>query len=159
MPLLRWRVALMEDARQLLDGLGIAGLLDAVKLHAQLVDVPEHRLGHCHERGPLGTLDVHFDDQALAGIAVSRDLGLERVEQAAFFSRTGRSDALLVEHRGRALAPLWPLHVEAVVLVHRQLQSRRQGATPGIGGGDPVRVEGSGTRGEVSADQVVTWLS
>jgi hypothetical protein len=112
------QVGHVEELLQLPHGDDVAGLIEAVKLHDELIDSLQDVVGGTDEAVPLRTLDVHLDDQVLSAVAVFRDLIGQRVERAMVFDTGDRSDALAVKDRPAARAPGRP-EIEAVVLVHR----------------------------------------
>jgi hypothetical protein len=54
-----------------LDGGEIPTVVDAVQLHRDLIDPPEHVIRSRHQRVPLGALDVHLQEQSFPGVAVA----------------------------------------------------------------------------------------
>ena len=53
----------------------------AVHLHRDLRNRRQQFVRGCEERIPFRALDIHFDDQAPAGVAVLPDLVLKRIEE------------------------------------------------------------------------------
>ena len=143
----------MKEPRQPLHGRDEPVGLDAVKLDDELIDLLEHPVGRKKKRIPLRAFDIDLEHQALVAIAILRDLRREGIERAAILFFHRRSDAfgvkLHVPVRARRLT-----RVEAVVLVHPDLQLARDVTAPLVVPGDSVGVSRLHRCQEVRADKV-----
>ena len=87
----------------------------------------------------LRAFDVDLDDQAPAGFAILSDLIFQRVEEVRIPMARPISDAFVVKDKSAAVAD-WPRWIETIVLVHWNVISPRDLASPIIVCADAVRV-------------------
>jgi hypothetical protein len=133
-----------------LDNLRIA---EAVHLHRDLRNRRQQLVGSCEERIPFSTLNVHFDDQPAAGVAVPPDLVFQSVEQTRTPVPGPIADAFVVKHEGAAVAGR-PCGIKTVILIYRDVIPARQLASPVVVAANTIRVRCIERLNQIHAHQV-----
>ncbi len=128
-------------------------IVEPVHLHRDLRNRRQQLVGGCEERIPFPALNVHFDDQAAACVAVPPDLVFQRVEQTRLSITGPIADAFVVKHEPAAVAG-WPCRIKAVVLMHRDVIPARQLTSPVVVPANAIRVRCIERLNQILAHQV-----